>query len=305
MPITPDATQQTFPTSQPSGPVDHQAQSLPMTPQPTQTTLAGLGSFEVDVGTEVVGPDSVVWPSPMAKSTPRRNVTDTDVASEQGSPTIRSANVSDSEEDMPTTELPSVGLSTPVAYYTPLKDLPFFLNRSSQFHSSSYPDVLALVTSASTPPKRATTGPKHYTTTLHITDLSSQPMSTTVQVFRPYANALPVAEKGDVILLRAFGVKSLNRRPMLVSGEESAWCVWRFSKLLWGRKRGAFGEIREREEVKGPMVERGEGEWREVEKVQAWYLSTAKRELEEKEVGEIKTRSKDKGGEEGNENAEV
>ncbi|KAF2677651.1 hypothetical protein K458DRAFT_377953 [Lentithecium fluviatile CBS 122367] len=268
MPMTPDATQQTFAASQPSFPASQQEQSMPLTPQLTQTTSAGLRSFKADIEMEEVISEPFVKPSPLTKSTPRRN-----------------------------SEPPSIGLSTPIAYYTPIKDLPFFLNRSSQFHSSSHPDVLALATSDSTSPKRASSGPKHHTTTFHITDPSSHPTSTTVQVFRPYENALPIVETGDVVLLRAFAVRSLNRWPVLVSGEESAWCVWRMSKMLWGKKTGPFGELREREEVRGPAVERGEGEWREVEKVRAWYLGAVKAELEEreKEKGEIGTRSVDKG----------
>ena len=189
-------------------------------------------------------------------------------------------------------EPPSIGLSTPITYYTPLKDLGCFLNRSSQFHSSTAPDVIALVTSATTTPKKAEKGPRHWNTTLHITDLSCFPKSTVVQVFRPYASALPVAQKGDVVLLRCFGVKSLNRQASLVSGEESAWCVWRYGVPLWGKKRGLFGECKSREEVKGPAVERGEGEWREVEKLRAWFKGQVEAELEENEKSGVKTRSK-------------
>jgi hypothetical protein len=287
--VTPDATQQTVPTSRRT-PVSHQEQSMPITPQLTQTTSAGQRSFNLSMKVE----SPFTKPSPTTEFTPRRNVTATDVASDPASSTTNSAQLSDTEKDPPKPELPSVGLSTPIAYYTPIRDLPFFLNRSSQFHSSSSPDILALVTSTNTAPKRATSGPKHHTTTFHITDVSSYPASTTVQVFRPYVTALPVAEKGDVVLLRAFNVKSLNRRPMLVSGEESAWCVWRYGKLLWGKKKEVFGEIKEREEVKGPAVERGEGEWREVEKIRGWYLDGVKGELEAEEAAKVKTRSKDK-----------
>jgi hypothetical protein len=278
MPMTPDATQQASVNSHPSFSIIPQQQNMPITPQFTQTSSAGLRSFKADAAVEEVALEPLVKSSPFTKSTPRRNVTGTDIASDQASPTSHSANISDSDAEVtfvPEMESPAIGLSTPIAYYTPLKDLPFFLNRSSQFHSSSNPDVLALVTSASTPSKRATSGPKHHTTTFHITDISSYPSSTTVQVFRPYATALPVVDKGDVVLLRSFDVKSLNRSPMLVSGEESAWCVWRFSKIVWGRKRIPFGELREREEVKGPVVERGEGEWREVERIREWYERVA------------------------------
>jgi hypothetical protein len=242
MPMTPEASQLTS-ASQPSFSAAQQEQSMPITPQLTQTTSAGLRSFKVDT-TEPLIPTTIARQSELEL------------------------------------ELPSTGLSTPIAYYTPLKDLPFFLNRSSQFHSSSHPDVLALVTSSTTPAKQAEKGPKHWTTTLRITDLSSYPSTTIVRIFRAYATALPVAQKGDVVLLRAFSVKSLNRQPTLVSGEESAWCVWKYSVMLWGTKRIAFGEVRGREEVKGPEVERGEGEWREVERLRGWWKATVEKEVE-------------------------
>jgi hypothetical protein len=116
-------------------------------------------------------------------------------------------------------------------------------------------------------------------------------------VFRAYNSALPVAEVGDVILLGAFAVKSLNRQPMLVSADESSWCVWRWGKPVWGAKRGAFGELRAREEVKGPVVERGEGEWREVERLRTWFVGTVRGGLEDMEDAKAKTRSRGKDGE--------
>jgi hypothetical protein len=184
-----------------------------------------------------------------------------------------------------------------LAYYTPLKDLLYFLNRSSQFHSAANPDILALVTSPTTPNEKAKKGPKHWFTTLQITDASSWPQTSTVQIFRAHQIALPEAQVGDVILLRAFAVKSLNRHPTLVSADESAWCVWRWGTPIWGTKKGAFGELRAREETKGPAVERGEGEWREVEKLREWYTAKVQKELADREEGRVKTRSKDKGKE--------
>ncbi|KAI8933024.1 hypothetical protein NX059_009673 [Plenodomus lindquistii] len=183
-----------------------------------------------------------------------------------------------------TPPLPSIGLSTPLAYYTPLSSLPYFLNRSSQYHSSENPDILALVTRASTVPARATRGPKHYYTTLHITDVSIYPATTSVNVFRPFETALPVAHAGDVVLLRAFGVKSVKGRPGLRSEEDSAWCVWRWGKPCWGMKKGLFGEVRAREEVRGPQVERGVGEWAEVGVIRAWWEGVVRGEMERLEA---------------------
>lgn len=292
--LTPEPTQRTTMESQPS--FTHQEpQTLPPTPQLTQMSSAGLRSFRTELNEkeENVPSTQTLEQSPVAKSTPRRNVTATDVASTSASPEPKNPS-SDVDSDTSPNQ-PSIGLSTPLAYYTPLKDLLFFLNRSSQFHSAANPDILALVTSSTTTSKRAKKGPKHFYTTLHITDASIYPETTTVQIFRAYQTALPHADAGDAVLLRAFAVKSLNRHPSLISADESAWCVWRYGKPIWGVKRGAYGEVKAREEIKGPEVERGEGEWKEVEKVRAWWVGQVKAEVEEKERKRMKTRSRDKG----------
>ncbi|CAO2647316.1 Nn.00g082380.m01.CDS01 [Neocucurbitaria sp. VM-36] len=300
MPITPEATQQTTMESQRRTAAMQQQGSLLMTPQLTQATSAGVRSFHDVADVEETATEPVKQISPIAKSTPRRNVTSTDVASTSASPHSEAASLA---SDVAEPDQPSIGLSTPLAYYTPLKDLIYFLNRSSQFHSSANPDILALVTSATTPSEKAKKGPKHWNTTLHITDLSTWPATTTVQLFRAYQTALPHADTGDIILLRSFAVKSLNRQPMLISADESSWCVWRYGKPVWGAKRGAYGEIKAREEMRGPTVERGEGEWREVERLRTWWVQKVKGELEEKEASHVKTRSKDKVA--GKESAEV
>lgn len=289
--------------SQNSAIIGQQQQTLPITPQLTQATSAGLRSFKKSMTAESTAIETPAKPSPtrVTRSTPRRSAVQTDVASPSTTPRVHSPDVS-SDHSITAVEEPdepSIGLSTPLAYYTPLSALTYFLNRSSQFHTSSNPDVLALVTSATTPPQCSTKGRKDWTTTLHITDTSTYPATTTVNIFRPYQNALPAADTGDVILLRAFAVKSLNRHPTLTSADESSWCVWRYAKPVWGAKRGAFGEVRAREEVKGPVVERGEGEWREVEKIRGWFVGKAKGELEEK----VHTRSQDR--REGQEMVEV
>lgn len=122
-----------------------------------------------------------------------------------------------------------------------------------------------------------------------------------MQCFRAYATALPAAEPGDVVLLRAFKVESRKREPLLRSVDESAWCLWRYGKPVWGRKGGKWGEMRAREEVKGPVVERGVGEWAEVERLRAWYLGSVKAELEtrvaEREGSGRELRSSSKAGE--------
>lgn len=287
LPITPDEIQNTLVDSQ-AYLTTAQEHTLPPSPRLTQITSTAHDSF--NAGSLVTQEHLTIS---AAEGEPPHNTITTDVVSVSASEhSVQSA--SDAELEATKIAKPSIGLSTPIAYYTPLKDLPYFLNRSSAFHSAGSPDILALVTTPSTPPTRASKGPKHHTTTLHITDLSMYPSQTTVQVFRTYANALPVAEPGDVVLLRGMSVKSLNRHACLVSADESAWCVWRYGKPLWGKKRGAYGEMKSREEIKGPAVERGEGEWAEVEKIRGWYVDVVKEELEEKVK---RTRSKDKQGE--------
>ena len=49
--------------------------------------------------------------------------------------------------------------------------------------------------------------------------------------------------------------------------------------------------MKSREEIRGPAVERGEGEWAEVEKIRGWSVDVVKEELDEKVK---RTRSKDK-----------
>jgi len=295
-PITPVASQQIAMESQPSINAQHEQNTL-LTPQLTQTTSAGLRSVQAEAEVDM----EVLTASPEPKTTPRRKQRSVDAATIPASPALIDPSSDDANTETP--EPPSVGLSTPLAYYTPLKDLVYFLNRSSDFHSATKPDILALVTSPTTPSEKAKKGPKHWFTSLQITDASSWPETTTVQIFRAYQNALPEAQVGDVVLLRAFAVKSLNRHPMLISADESAWCVWHWGKPVWGAKRGAFGELRAREEIKGPAVEKGAGEWREVEKLRGWYTTKIGTELAEKEEARVRTRSKDKGKEPAGEDA--
>ncbi|OCL02115.1 hypothetical protein AOQ84DRAFT_443578 [Glonium stellatum] len=179
----------------------------------------------------------------------------------------------------PPLELPSQGLRTPLSYYAPLATLPAFLNRAPRAPDAAL-DVLALVTRAAAPVQRAEKGPHDYHTVFSVTDRSTFPAHTLVQVFRPWRRALPAAEPGDVVLLRSFVVRSAKGKVGLVSGEESAWCVWRFGMEIWGRRRGEFGELEARETVKGPPVERGREERMEVERLRGWWEDVVKMEVE-------------------------
>ncbi|KAI9747146.1 MAG: hypothetical protein M1835_002209, partial [Candelina submexicana] len=121
---------------------------------------------------------------------------------------------------------PPAGLRTPLAYYAPLSTLSTLYNTTTS--------ILAIA-SASTPIIRAKTGPRDYHTTIHITDPSSSPTTTKVQIFRPFKEALPLIGSGDAILLRNFKIVSLERKLGLVSQANSAWAVFK------GREVGGGG----------------------------------------------------------------
>lgn len=168
----------------------------------------------------------------------------------------------------------SKGLRTRLSYYTPLTQLLSHLNCLPP----STVDILAVVARATKPPERAAAGPRDYYTVLSVTDPASWPATTQVQVFRPWKAAVPVAETGDVVLLRGFGVKSRKGRAGLLSAEESAWCVWRFEV---GRRR---------EEMKGPPVEIGVEEREVAGGLRGWWEnvgSTVEDEGDEVDGGDV------------------
>lgn len=201
----------------------------------------------------------------------------------------------------------STGLSTPLAYFTPLSLLEKQLNIPSQSHGSGAVDILAVVVDGTKKPERAKGGPRDFFTVFHVTERRSENTNehafedddvstgdqltqnasnsrgTRVEVFRPWKASLPTAEAGDVVLLRSFVVKSRKRQPYLLSCDSSAWCVWRFNqpsdntgdseKPAWARKRG-YSAVRE--EVKGPPVEYGERERERVRELRAWWESVKK-----------------------------
>lgn len=271
--ITPEDTQQAAAEPPLSFQARQPEQSLLTTPELTQSTSASasLRSFDIPLPGIQTQPIPQTHPT---RTSPRRKPATTAIPSP--SPAQQPPSVSQEATLAP----PTIGLSTPLSYYTPLSSLLYFLNRSSAHHSSSNPDILALCTTPSTPPSRSKTGPRDHTTAFHITDLSIYPNTTRVDIFRPHAKALPVAEAGDVVLLRGMQVKSRKGVVGVRSGEESGWCVWRYGIAVWGARRGVYGEVRAREEVRGPQVERGEGEWGEVARLRAWWLASVRAEVE-------------------------
>ena len=186
-----------------------------------------------------------------------------------------------------TTKRRASGLSTAHAYFTSLASLSQYVNPSSQ--QAGTVDILAVVTDLTKEPERAKGGPRDYYTICRVTD-PSMPTSSDVrvEVFRPWKAVLPAADVGDVVLLRAFVVKSKKRQAYLLSTDTSAWCVWRFAEHskattrggvitrdgeqpVWAR-RMSHSEVRE--EVKGPPVEYGMAEKEQARKLRAWWIET-------------------------------
>lgn len=166
------------------------------------------------------------------------------------------------------------GLTTPLAYFTPLSHLPHHLNGPDI-------DVLAVITAAPKAPSRASSGRKDFYTILQIADPSLPPSraegemrvsGVPVGVFRPWKATLPGGEVGDVVLFRGFGVRSRKNRLRLVSGETSGWCVWRFGAGEDKSEKGDGGAL-PREEVKGPPVEVGEAEREHVRALREWWIA--------------------------------
>ncbi|KAK0264738.1 hypothetical protein LTS09_001145 [Friedmanniomyces endolithicus] len=179
----------------------------------------------------------------------------------------------------------SNGVSTSLGYFTTLASLGEKLNATSQDALViNTVDVLAVVTDSTKAPERAKGGPRDYYTVMRIAD-TSQPSSsnTRVEVFRPWKAVLPVADVGDVVLLRAFSVKSKKRQAYLLSTDASSWCVWRYGdtklnetnegKPVWARKSVDGRPDGMREEIKGPPVELGEEERRHAGVLREWWIT--------------------------------
>ena len=175
------------------------------------------------------------------------------------------------------------GLYTSLAYFTPLARLDELLNPSSQqAYGTKSVDVFAVVTDQTKEPSRAKSGPRDYFTIFRVAD-SSLPTQTSVrvEVFRPWMATLPVAQVGDVILLREFVVKSRKRQAYLLSTDASAWCVWRHldttiasdngNKPVWARKASSGDAGAVREEVKGPPIELAGEEREHARQLRQWW----------------------------------
>lgn len=165
-------------------------------------------------------------------------------------------------------------LRTELGEFTALKVL--------RFHLTQKLDVLGVVTTVPPEPERAKAGPRHYQITFNITDQSiapgGSPPVTEVQIFRPYKDALPIVKVGDGILLRNFLVVSVkNRGFALQSSEASSWAVFK-------------GEEEEQIDVRGPPVEYGAGEKKQIAMLRSWYT-----DLDSKAMEKIDKANGDKG----------
>lgn len=230
-------------------------------------------------------PDVIsAWFSPKRSSIAVQETEKTEV--EQRSP-------AETAEKAPTPRVHTDGLSTAHSYFASLSNLDQHLNPSSQqaHNTTGVVDILAVVTNSTKQPQRAKGGPRDYYTIFQISDPSLPPSSRVrVEVFRPWKAVLPAADVGDVVLLRAFAVKSRKRTAYLLSTDASGWCVWRFvehsksdvnvdnenenetetEKPVWAR-RASNSDVRE--EVKGPPVEYGSAEKAQARKLRAWWLA--------------------------------
>ncbi|CUS10565.1 unnamed protein product [Tuber aestivum] len=110
------------------------------------------------------------------------------------------------------------------------------------------------------PIQRAKGGQKDFYISMRLVD-SSTPYGIVATALRPYKEALPIVEVGDVVLLREFKISSVKRSLVATSTSNSAWAVW---KNL-GKERAAV--------VSGPPVEYGPEEEKYVEGIGKWYGS--------------------------------
>ncbi|KAI6854998.1 hypothetical protein KC343_g1435 [Hortaea werneckii] len=169
----------------------------------------------------------------------------------------------------------SNGILTSMGYYTPLSRLEEYLNPASQaVYGTNTIDIIAVVSDSTRKPERAKGGPKDYFTIFRTTEPSTNPTSSVrVEVFRPWKAKLPVAEVGDVILLRGFVVKSRKRKPYLLSTDASGWCVWRYAEYLRSQSHpDSLSSVRE--VVTGPPVELSEAERSQVRTLREWWVAT-------------------------------
>lgn len=186
--------------------------------------------------------------------------------------------------------LSAEGFRTSLSYYAPLSALETYLTASSTEGAMEI-DLFGVVTLPSSKPTRAKSGPKDFHNVMHIADLSSYPHTAQVQCFRPFREALPTVEVGDVLVLRNFVVKSRKRDCFLLSTHSSAWLTWRFSKFDNGKPQNVEEQnalsaqhalhMKETkldipEECPGPLVEVGTEEREHAFALRSWWTTQVK-----------------------------
>lgn len=170
------------------------------------------------------------------------------------------------------------GLRTSLSYYSPLHPslLRPYLNTSSRHESTI--DVIAVVSSVPTAPKRALKGPKDWHALLSITTPESRKCpfewpdgQVRAQCFMSGANGkllLPKAAVGDVILLRDFSVVTEQGRLGLLNRTRGcSWYVWRFDQS----REVADEEALPMEEMRGAPVEVGFEEQEAMHRLRVWW----------------------------------
>ncbi|KAI7211746.1 hypothetical protein KC333_g7503 [Hortaea werneckii] len=212
--------------------------------------------------------------SPSAAQQPKKDVPPRPTQEETDKPVGDAAQASTVAKMPQLTHTKSNGILTSMGYYTPLSRLEEYLNPASQWTNTV--EIIAVVSDSTRKPERAKGGPKDYFTISRITEPSKSPASSVrVEVFRPWKAKLPVAEVGDVILLRGFIVKSRKRKPYLLSTDASGWCVWRYAEFMRSESHtDSSSSSSVREEVTGPPVELSEAERSHVRTLREWWLST-------------------------------
>lgn len=215
-----------------------------------------------------------VFDSPSAAQQPKEDVLPHPTQEETDKPVGDAAQISAAAKMPQLTHTKSNGILTSTGYYTPLSRLEEYLNPASQGNNTV--EIIAVVTDSTRKPERAKGGPKDYFTIFRTTEPSKSPASSVrVEVFRPWKAKLPVAEVGDVILLRGFIVKSRKRKPYLLSTDASGWCVWRYAEFMRSESHtDGLNSSSVREEVTGPPVELSEAERSHVRTLREWWLST-------------------------------
>ncbi|KAI7198694.1 hypothetical protein KC316_g1437 [Hortaea werneckii] len=215
-----------------------------------------------------------VFDSPSAAQQPKEDVLPHPTQEETDKPVGDAAQISAAAKMPQLTHTKSNGILTSMGYYTPLSRLEEYLNPASQ--GTNTVEIIAVVSDSTRKPERAKGGPKDYFTIFRTTEPSKSPASSVrVEVFRPWKAKLPVAEVGDVILLRGFIVKSRKRKPYLLSTDASGWCVWRYAEFMRSESHtDGLNSSSVREEVTGPPVELSEAERSHVRTLREWWLST-------------------------------